>query len=231
MKITKQQTDIFLEHYASKPLRVAAAAAGIDVIQATVLAKKHGCLRTLEAAIINSPQGEQGRMGEEMFQAHLPQAINCNTHITYANPAYDFILNGLKIDVKCSAGSERNNGKRSFPVKMGNALKTDLFVIFVKADKDAPNEESSYRHCFIIPSLFLLSVLKLEIAEKAIFDSTYAWHEYCYPIEKLREVVTNIAENKEAFAIPEEVRTTADAHRKLKKEINRGKQKRNSATA
>jgi len=52
-----------------------------------------------------------------------------------------------------------------------------------------------------------------------------AWHEFCYPIEKMAEKVRQIAANKEAFAIPEELKQAANAHRELKTEINKKEKK------
>lgn len=176
-----------------------------------------------EAVIVNSPQGEQGRMGEEIFQRHLPEAVNCNTSIRYANPAYDFLLDGLRIDIKCSAGSlaKKGGNRRVFPFNIKNALKTDCFVFIVKTEDGSENIPESYRHCFIIPSLFLISTHRLIIGDKAVYDGGMAWHEFCYPIEKMAEKVRQIAANKEAFAIPEGLKQAAEAHRELKTEINK----------
>ena len=162
-------------------------------------------------------------MGEEIFQHHLPEAVNCNTSIRYANPAYDFLLDGLRIDTKCSAGSlvKKGGNRRVFPFNIKNALKTDCFVFIIKTEDGSENIPESYRHCFIIPSLFLISTHKLIISDKAVYDGGMAWHEFCYPIEKMAEKVRQIAANKEAFAIPEELKQAAKAHRELKTEINK----------
>lgn len=222
---SRQQAELFTRLYADekKPLRAAAAEVGIDIITATMLAQQTGHIRFTEAVIVNSPQGEQGRMGEEIFQRHLPEAVNCNTSIRYANPAYDFLLDGLRIDTKCSAGSlvKKGGGRRVFPFNIKNALKTDCFVFIVKTEDGSENIPESYRHCFIIPSLFLISTHKLIISGKAVYDGSMAWHEFCYPIEKMAEKVRQIADNKEAFAIPEELKQAANAHRELKTEINK----------
>jgi len=223
--VSRQQAELFTRLYADekKPLRAAAAEVGIDIITATMLAQQTGHIRFTEAVIVNSPQGEQGRMGEEIFQRHLPEAVNCNTSIRYANPAYDFLLDGLRIDTKCSAGSlaKKGGNRRVFPFNIKNALKTDCFVFIVKTKADSENTPESYRHCFIIPSLFLISTHKLIISDKAVYDSGMAWHEFCYPIEQMADKVRQIAANKEAFAIPAELKQAANAHRELKTEINK----------
>ena len=74
-------------------------------------------------------------------------------------------------------------------------------------------------------SLFLISTHKLIIGDKAVYDGGMAWHEFCYPIEKMAEKVRQIAANKEAFAIPEELKQAANAHRELKTEINKKEKK------
>lgn len=231
---SQQQAELFVQLYQhdKKPLRAAAAEAGIDIICATMLAQQTGHMRFTEAVIVNSKQGEQGRMGEDLFQQHVPEAVNCNTSIRYANPSYDFILDGLRIDIKCSAGFIHKNKKnaRIFPIKLTNVLKTDLFVMIVKSERNTPNEPESYRHCFIIPSLFLINMSsKTEIREAALHDPTMAYNEYCYPIEQMAEKVRQIAANKEMFAIPDELKSLANTNRKLKKEVNHAKRNRTTA--
>lgn len=228
---TAEQAEQFKHLYAveKKPLRAAAAQCGLDIINATILAKQTGSLRFTEAIIVNSKAGEQGRMGEEMFQAHIPEAINCNTAIQYANPHYDFLLDGLKIDIKCSAGIKQKDAF-AYSFKITNTLRTDLFVCYVKSEETTPNKPESYQHAFIIPSLFLLQMgSKLEIRQQAIHNPDFAYHEYCYPIEKLPETVRHIAKHRQAFAISKEARELAQAHKSLKKEVNRAK--RHTATA
>ena len=232
---SREQTELFTRLYADekKPLRAAAAEASIDIITATMLAQQTGHIRFTEAVIVNSPQGEQGRMGEDIFQRHLPEAVNCNTSIRYANPHYDFLLDGLRIDIKCSAGfmtgKAKTNTRRVFPCNVKNVLKTDCFVFIVKTEADSENIPESYRHCFIIPSLFLTTTHKLEICDKAVYDGSMAWHEFCYPIEEMADKVRQIAANKEAFAIPEDLKQAAKAHRELRKELNHAKRHRTTA--
>lgn len=74
---SRQQAELFTRLYADekKPLRAAAAEVGIDIITATMLAQQTGHIRFTEAVIVNSPQGEQGRMGEEIFQCYLPEYV------------------------------------------------------------------------------------------------------------------------------------------------------------
>lgn len=66
-------------------------------------------------------------MGEEIFQCHLTEAVNCNTSIRYVNPSYDFLLDGLRIDTKCSAGSlvKKGGNRRVFPFNIKNAYRTE----------------------------------------------------------------------------------------------------------
>ncbi|ULJ67883.1 hypothetical protein [Wielerella bovis] len=232
---TDKQKQQFHQLYAveKKPLRAAAAECGLDIISATILAKQSGCLRFTEAVIVNSKAGEQGRIGEELFQQQMPHAINCNTSIRYANPHYDFLLDGLKIDIKCSAGfiKKGHGEKRIFPLKIANALKTDLFICYVKSEAHTPNEPESYCHAFIIPSLFLIqSGSKLEIREQAIVSPKYSYHEHCYPIEEVPQIVQQIANNRQAFAITDEMRELAHNHKQLKKETNRAKRQNHNRT-
>lgn len=224
--VNPAQAEKFMHLYVNEKqtLRVCAEECGIDIISATMLAQRSGCLRFSEAVIVNSKSGEQGRMGEDIFQAHLPAAVNCNTSIRYANPSYDFLLDGLRIDVKCSAGFlKKATNSRIFPMRVDNVLKTDLFVLLAKSQTHTANEPDSYRHCFIIPSLFLINHSKLEIREEALQNKNLAWGEYCYPIEQMAQMVQQIAQNKELFAIPADLKETAHLNKTLKKEIKRAK--------
>lgn len=232
--VNREQQTRFVQLYSveKKPLRAVAAELGLDIITATVLAQQTGGIRYTEAVILNSKSGEQGRMGEEIFQKHLPQAINCNLAIKYANKHYDFLLDGLRIDIKTSAGFIKNKDKniRLFPFSVKNAMHTDLYVVLVKSEVDTPNQEESYRHCFIIPSLFVMNLnSKLEIRAEAIHNSAFSYHEYCYPIEEMANMVQYIADNRAAFAIPEELKPIAQTNRELKKEANRAKRNRTTA--
>lgn len=229
---TQAQADKFLELYKAKaPLRAAAEEAGINIIQATMIARHSGILRITEAAIINSRAGEIGRTGENIFQKHFPEAVNTNLSVRQNNPYYDFILNGVRIDVKTSTGVNAR-GQKKFRIRVGNKFKTDLFVLIVKEDDAADIEdESAYKHCFIIPSLFLLNNKKLEINKGVLRGEKLAWSEYLFPIEQMRENVLMLTQNPEMLAIPPEVRELAELNGKVKEGVRHAKTKRNRTTA
>ena len=110
-----EQAEKFLQLYRAKtPLRAAAEEAGINIIQATMLARGAGILRITEAAIASSKTGGIGIMGERIFSKYLPEAVNCNLSVRHANPNYDFILNGCTIDGKTSTGINLPNGNISY---------------------------------------------------------------------------------------------------------------------
>ncbi|WP_323175927.1 hypothetical protein [Neisseria cinerea] len=75
---THAQIKTFLANNGKANIRAAAHAAGIDIIQATMIARHSGVLRITEAAIVNSKAGENGRVGEEIFQDIFPEAVNAN---------------------------------------------------------------------------------------------------------------------------------------------------------
>lgn len=177
---TPEQAEHFLTLYRSAPLRAAAAESGLNIIQATMIARHSGVLRITEAAIINSKSGETGRIGEQIFQHYFPEAVNCNTSVAQNNPAYDFILNGMRIDIKTSCLSASGRGKnRKIRFRCDNKFDTDLFIIIVKQDSAAAvHDHAAYRHCFIIPSLMLLNHVKIEIIESVLRGDNAAWAEY-----------------------------------------------------
>lgn len=230
---TPTQAEDFLRLYKTAPLRAAAEEAGINIIQATMIARHAGCLRITEAAIVNSKAGEIGRVGERIFQKHLPEAVNTNLSVRHNNPCYDFILNGAKIDVKTSAGCKRAYGKEDkYPIRCGNKFQTDLFVIIVKEDKNADwEDEAAYRHCFIIPSLFLINHEKVEINKAVLRGEKLAWSEYLFPIGALRENLLMLTANPEMLAIPPELRECANLTQRLKKETRNAKSERHRKTA
>lgn len=230
---TPEQAEHFLTLYRSATLRAAAAEAGLNIIQATMIARHSGCLRITEAAIVNSKHGEIGRMGEEIFQQHFPEAVNCNTSVAQNNPAYDFVLNGMRIDIKTSCLSASGRGKnRKIRFRCDNKFDTDLFIIIVKQDSAAAvHDHAAYRHCFIIPSLMLLNHVKIEIIESVLRGDNAAWAEYLFPIEKMRETVMMMAENPEMLTIPPELAECAQLNRKIKKEVKNAKPERHRTTA
>lgn len=231
---TPEQAEHFLTLYRRATLRAAAAEAGLNIIQATMIARHSGVLRITEAAIINSKSGETGRIGEQIFQHYFPEAVNTNLSVRHNNPAYDFILNGVRIDIKtsalCTGNRRKGDGKIYF--RCHNKLETDLFVVIVKADTaTAIDDEAAYRHCFIIPSLFLLNHTHVNISESVLHGSNAAWSEHLFPIEKMHETVMMMAENPEMLTIPPELAECAQLNRKIKKEVKNAKPKRHRTTA
>ena len=217
---TEAQVEQFLAHYRSAPLRAAAEEAGINIIQATMIARMSGVLRITEAAIVNSKAGEIGRIGEQIFQKHLPEAVNTNLSVRMNNPHYDFILNGVKIDIKTSAGSKSGRGQEDkYRIKCVNKFETDVFVIIVKEDKQAAVDDlSAYRHCFIIPSLLLVNHEKIEIHKGVLRGNDFAWAEYMFPIEEMRGNLLMLSAHPEMLAIPPELRECSQLNRQIKRE-------------
>ena len=222
---TDAQIKTFLATYGQANIRAAAHAAGIDIIQATMIARHSGVLRITEAAIVNSKAGETGRVGEEIFQDIFPEAVNANLAVQRNMPRYDFILNGVKIDIKTTALSESGRGQqRKIRLRCDNKLETDIFIILVKADKEAAiKDKSAYRHAFIIPSLVLINHKKIEILEDVLYGSGKAWSEYLYPIEKLKETIEMMTAYPELLAIPDELKETVKANDKLKTAIHKNR--------
>ncbi|HHK6066642.1 hypothetical protein [Neisseria sp. 27098_8_112] len=226
---TDAQVTTFLAAYEQANIRAAAHAAGIDIIQATMIARHSGVLRITEAAIVNSKAGETGRVGEEIFQDIFPDAVNANLAIRKNMPRYDFLLNGAKIDIKTTALSESGRGQqRKIRLRCDNKLETDIFVIFAKADQTADiKDKNAYRHVFIIPSLALINHRKIEILEDVLHGSGKAWSEYLYPIEKLKEKIEMLTAYPELLSIPDELKETVKANDKLKSTICKNRSRRN----
>lgn len=222
---TDAQIKTFLATYEKSHIRAAAHAAGIDIIQAMMIARHSGVLRITEAAVVNSKAGETGRVGEEIFQDIFPQAVNANLAVQRNMPRYDFILNGVKIDIKTTALSMSGKGpQRKIRLRCENKLETDIFVIFVKADKEAGiKDKKAYRHVFIIPSLVLINHKKIEILEDVLHGSGKAWSEYLYPIGKLKEKIEMLTAYPELLAIPDELKETVKANDKLKTVIHKNR--------
>lgn len=227
---SREQADRFIALYRGKaPIRAAAYEAGISIIQATMIAQASGILRLTEGFIVNSRGAEIGRVGESLFARHLPEAVNTNLSVQFNNPAYDFILNGAKIDVKSSAGFENkgNKGNLKYRFRCHNKFKTDLFVMFAKTNPEADDSDAdSYTHCLIIPSLFLLNQKHVEITQKTIAEKQGAWSEFLFPVAELRQNLLLLTTNPQHLAIPPELKTAAQANQTLKDECH-AKSKRN----
>ena len=231
---SREQADRFIALYRGKaPIRAAAHEAGISIIQATMIAQASGILRLTEGFIVNSRGAEIGRVGESLFARHLPEAVNTNLSVQFNNPAYDFILNGAKIDVKSSAGFENkgNKGNLKYRFRCRNKFKTDLFVMFAKTNPEADDGDAdSYTHCLIIPSLFLLNQKQVEVTQKTIMEKKGAWSEFLFPVAELRQNILLLTANPQHLAIPPELKTAAQANQTLKDECH-AKSKRNCTTA
>lgn len=226
--ISPTQTETFLHHYQAQriPLRAAAQAAGLNIIQATLLARHAGCLRITEAAIINSKQGEIGRIGEDLFQQHLPEAINTNLSVAFNHPGFDFLLGTLRIDIKTSSGSAARKGSKlkKYRFRCDNKSKTDVFVLFVQQDTEADSQDpATYSHCFVIPSLHLLNHLKLEICADALTNPARAWHDFAIPINRLSDTMRLLAAHPEAIAVPPELMQAVEQQDQLKKHLKQRK--------
>ena len=229
-----EQAERFIGLYQAKtPIRAAAHEAGISIIQATMIARHSGILRLTEGFIVNSRGAEIGRIGENLFARHLPEAVNTNLSVSFNNPAYDFILNGAKIDVKSSAGFESGSNKENlkFRFRAKNKFQTDLFVLFVKPDPAADEtDEDSNTHCFIIPTLCLLNQKQVEVTLKTIRQKTGAWSEFLFPVGELRENVLMLTQDPAALKIPQEIREAAELNQALKDETH-AQSKRNRPAA
>ncbi|MGF6149025.1 Uncharacterised protein [Kingella potus] len=233
---SREQAERFVTLYRAKaPIRAAAHEAGISIIQATMIAQASGILRLTEGFIVNSRGAEIGRIGESLFARHLPEAVNTNLSVQFNNPAYDFILNGAKIDVKSSAGFNRTRDKDNmllYRFRCPNKFETDLFVFFVKPEAEADEtDEDSYTHCFIIPSLFLLNHKQVEVSRKTILEKRGAWSEFLFPVSELRDNILMLTASPQHLAVPPELREAAEANQALKDETNHAKSKRNLPTA
>ena len=66
-----------------------------------------------------------------------------------------------------------------------------------------------------------MSFAPLEVARRHAQESDLSIAYLQTTIEKMAEKVRQIAANKESFAIPEELKQAANAHRELKTEINK----------
>lgn len=74
---------------------------------------------------------KKGVAAEELFQKLVPKAVDINSNFKMNNPAYDFVYNGLTIDVKYSSFLTRN-GNEYWSFRNSEA---DIIVAFLERKK------------------------------------------------------------------------------------------------
>ena len=81
-----------------------------------------------------------GGQAERRFQYLIPDAINANEKIKINNPDYDFLYNGLKIDVKYSSASRRLDQKSTI-WSIRTYGQSDLIVAFLERERGSELED------------------------------------------------------------------------------------------
>lgn len=126
--------------------------------------QKANLLKGTDRLVYGTAQQQYGREAEIEFQRLVPDAIDCNANFRENNPAYDFVLNGHKIDVKSGALNargrwtfepERSSDKR----RGGKPIYPDAFVFFAMTGKAF---RDGYR-LFLFPALMVLDQTQVNI--------------------------------------------------------------------
>lgn len=98
-------------------------------------------LKGTDRLVYGTAQQKYGREAEIEFGRLVLDAIDCNENIRENNPAYDFVLNGLKVDVKCGMPRGRRGQWEFTPERSsekkrgGKKIHPDAFVLFAMTGK------------------------------------------------------------------------------------------------
>ena len=123
--------------------------------------KKHGSTKDRFAA-----------RAEEMFHRIVPEAIDQNDLKYQAK--FDFLLHGIKIEIKASSLRSKPNGGWCFSLKK-QTHEADFFVCF------GYDKEKEISHCFIFPSEIVSGMSSLRVGFHAHEGAVGKWS--CYEVD------------------------------------------------
>lgn len=138
--------------------------------------QKANLLHGTDRLVYGTAQQQYGRQAEIEFSRLVLDAIDCNENLRENNPAYDFVLEGLKIDVKCGMPRGRRGQweftpERSSDKKRGRKkVYPDAFVLFALTGKVF---EDGYR-LFLFPAAFVLGQTMVSITP----DKPSRWWDF-----------------------------------------------------
>lgn len=153
--------------------------------------QKSNLLQSSDRLVYGTAHQQYGRQAEIEFSRLVLDAIDCNENIRENNPAYDFVLEGLKIDVKCGMPRGRrgewsfNPERSSYKKRDRNRLHADVFVLFAMTGKTFTD---GYR-LFLFPSAMVLDLTVVSITP----DLPSRWWDFEIEPDELAEALHEMA--------------------------------------
>ena len=146
---------------------------------------KRGLINKKDHIQFASKSMQKGIKAEELFQELVPKAVDINGNFRMNNPAYDFIYNGLTIDIKYSSILTRKD-KDYWNVRNSKA---DIIVAFLESGKD---KELKNPYILFIPTAIMRELGQIYITK----EGGYFKH-FLIPQDKLSEMLIYYATLKE----------------------------------
>lgn len=168
--------DAYKRHGKIKP---ACEETGCPPYIAFIWLRREGLLNGEDRESYGTNGQRQGRAAELEFQRLVPDAMDCNAHISDNHPGHDFIYGGVRIDVKFSTITAR--GCWLFNPNRGHGEPPDFYVLFATEGKSL---EDGYR-CFVFPREMVLDKTVVQFRP----DVPHHWWDFEVKPEALAAVL------------------------------------------
>ena len=146
---------------------------------------KRGLINKKDHIQFASKSMQKGIKAEELFQKLVPKAVDVNRNFKMNNPEYDFMYNGLTIDIKYSSVLTKKN-RDYWSIRNSKA---DIIVAFLENGK---SKELENPHILFIPSAIMRNMEHIHITEKGEY-----FKHFIIPKDKLSEMLMYYATLKD----------------------------------
>lgn len=146
---------------------------------------KRGLINKKDHIQFASKSMQKGIGAEKLFQELVPRAVDINANFRMNNPAYDFVYNGLTIDIKYSSILTKGD-KDYWNVRNSKA---DIIVAFLERSK---GKELKNPYILFIPTAIMGELGCIYITEKGSY-----FKHFLIPKDKLSEMLTYYATLKD----------------------------------
>lgn len=171
--------DIYLE---TGDFLKAVKESGLPALQAHIKLMSSGVLKIQDKINYLAKPGKLGGMAEEFFQKLIPDAVDANKFIQKNNPAYDFLLGDLKINVKYSSIRKKQYIKKTRECwNFRVAGNHQVIVAFLEREE---GKELDNPYIVVIPRAFFRGNKDIEITK-----GSQRFKDFVVPAEKLRETL------------------------------------------
>lgn len=179
--------DMILSYKKHKNLKISAAELGMNFQTLYWLLKKNGVCVSGDKERYGSQKDKLAKLAEDMFCEIISWAENSND--TQWQSKVDFIINGIKVDVKASKrqklGIGRGGDRWSFSIKKQIVI-ADFFVMF------ALDVDKNIEKIFLIPAGLIASMSSISIC----CNGKSKWHAYEVSKKELKNIMSDISKTR-----------------------------------